>query len=96
MGQTVCGYLPVTSGTVDDPPLPPPRLLVVHQPEHGWAHPSTQERIFCNLQSAPAGQTPVSVVITSMDLHHTTLAQRPGVAFADLACVDTVMVLSRH
>lgn len=35
-------------------PSPSPPLVSSSStsPEHGWAHPSTQERIFCNLQSA--------------------------------------------
>lgn len=81
-------------------PSPSPPLVSSSSTSQSMDGPIPQPRkgyfAICNLQSAPAGQTPVSVVITSMDLHHTTLAQRPGVAFADLACVDTVMVLSRH
>lgn len=91
----ICQSHQAPSTTLPFPPSSPRR-----PPAQSMDGPIPQPRkgyfAICNLQSAPAGQTPVSVVITSMDLHHTTLAQRPGVAFADLACVDTVMVLSRH
>lgn len=106
VGQTVCGYLPVTSGTVDNPPLPSLPRLLIRQPA-GMDGPiprprPTQERIFCNLQSAICArqQTPVSVVITSMDLHHTTLAQRPGVWHSPTLrrrhCDGAVTTLSIH
>lgn len=60
VGQTVCGYLPVTSGTVDNPPLPSPPRLLVRQPAgmDGPIHGQPRKGYFaiCNLQSAPASR----------------------------------------
>lgn len=55
VGQTVCGYLPVTSGTVDDPPLPPPSSPR-RPPARAWMGPSLNpgkdilQSAICNLR----------------------------------------------
>lgn len=58
----------------------PPLVSYPRPPARAWMGPSLNPGKDI-LQSAICArqQTPVSVVITSMDLHHTTLAQRPGV-----------------
>lgn len=92
VGQTVCGYLPVTSGTVDDPPLPPPPSSPRPPASgHGWAHPSSTanpgkdilQSAICNLRP-PADTGQRGNHLNGPTSYHIGTAAG-CVAFADLA-----------
>ncbi|KAK0752310.1 hypothetical protein B0T18DRAFT_404544 [Schizothecium vesticola] len=96
-----CGYLPVTSGTVDDPFPPPlwPRLLV-HQPAwmDGPIHPipvHSQPRkgyfAICNLRPPDRGQRRNH--LNGPTSYHIGTSAGCGIR---RPCVETVRLLSRH